>query len=168
MKNSVISVFDTSIAAYNIGNQIILDAVKAELMELFPQSFVLSLPVEDIKTNTRRYNAMSDISFVGGTNILNGDIRRYRQWDLDLHNIFRLSNIVLMGCGWFQYEEQPITRYTQWAFDRIFSKKYIHSVRDEYTRAKLATIGIESINTGCPTLWRLTDAVIGQIPKEKK
>ena len=168
MKNSVISVFDTSIAAYNIGNQIIMDAIKTELMELFPHSFVLSLPVEDIKTNARRYNAMSDISFVGGTNILNGDIRKYRQWDLDLHNVLRLSNIVLLGCGWCQYEERPITRYTQWAFNKIFSKKYIHSVRDEYTRNKLATIGIDSINTGCPTLWRITDEIVHKIPKDKK
>lgn len=168
MKNSVISVFDTAIAAYNIGNQIIMDAVKTELMELFPQSFVLSLPVEDIKTNARRYNSMSDISFVGGTNILNGDIRKYRQWDLDLHNIWRLSNVVLMGCGWWQYEERSVTRYTQWAFDKIFSKKYIHSVRDEYTRNKLATISVESINTGCPTLWRITDEVTNLIPKNKR
>ena len=168
MRNSVISIFDTAIAAYNIGNQIIMDAVKAELMELFPQSFVLSLPVEDIKSNARRYNAMSDISFVGGTNILNGDIRKYRQWDLDLHNVLRLSNIVLLGCGWCQYEERPITRYTKWAFNKIFSKKYIHSVRDEYTRNKLATIGIDSINTGCPTLWRITDEVVHKIPKDKK
>ena len=168
MKNSVISVFDTSIASYNIGNQIIMDAVNLEINELFPESFIISLPVEDIKTNARKYNAKSDISFVGGTNILNSDIRKYRQWDLTLHNILILSDIILMGCGWWQYEEQPISRYTRWAFDRIFSKKYIHSVRDEYTRAKLATIGIDSINTGCPTLWRLTDEVIGQIPKEKK
>lgn len=168
MKNSVISVFDTSIAAYNIGNHIIMDAVKSEVMELFPDSFVLSLPVEDIKTNARHYNAMSDISFVGGTNILNGDIRRYRQWDLSLHNIMTLSDIVLMGCGWWQYEERPITRYTRWAFDKIFSKQYVHSVRDEYTKNKLATIGINSINTGCPTLWRITDDVVKRIPKEKK
>ena len=168
MKNSVISIFDTSIAAYNIGNQIIMDAVKTELMELFLQSFVLSLPVEDIKTNARRYNAVSDISFVGGTNILNGNIRKYRQWDLDLHNILRLSNIVLLGCGWCQYEERPITRYTQWAFNKVFSKQYIHSVRDEYTRSKLASIGIDSINTGCPTLWRITDEVTNRIPKNKK
>lgn len=168
MKNSIISVFDTSIAAYNIGNQIIMDAVKTELMELFPDSFLLSLPVEDIKTNARRYNAKSDITFVGGTNILNGDIRRYRQWDLSLHNIVMLSNVVLMGCGWFQYENSPITRYTKWAFHRILSKDYIHSVRDEYTRSKLSSIGINSINTGCPTLWRITDEVVEKIPTSKK
>ena len=168
MKNSVISIFDTAIASYNIGNQIIMDAVKTELMELFPRSFVLNLPVEDIKTNARKYNAMSDISFIGGTNILNRDIRKYRQWDLSLHNIMMLSEIVLMGCGWWQYEERPITRYTKWAFNKILSKKYIHSVRDEYTRNKLATIGIDSINTGCPTLWRITDEVVHKIPKDKK
>lgn len=168
MENRVISIFDTSIAAYNIGNQIIMDAVKTELMDLFPESFVLSLPVEDVKRNARRYSGLSDISFVGGTNILNGDIRRYRQWDLSLHNIMTLSDIVLMGCGWFQYEERPITRYTRWAYDRILSKNYIHSVRDEYTRSKLATIGIDSINTGCPTLWRITDEVVSQIPRNKR
>lgn len=168
MKNSVISVFDTSIASYNIGNQIIMDAVRTELMDLFPDSFVLSLPVEDIKTNARHYNAMSNISFVGGTNILNSDIRKYRQWDLSLHNIVMLSDIVLLGCGWWQYEEQPVTRYTRWAFDKIFSKQYVHSVRDEYTKNKLASIGIDSINTGCPTLWRITDDVVERIPREKK
>lgn len=167
MKNNIISVFDTSIASYNIGNQIIMDAVKEELLDLFPRSFMLSLPIEDIKKNARHYNTMSDITFVGGTNVLNTDIRKYRQWDLSLHNIMILSNIVLMGCGWWQYEEQPITRYTQWAFNKIFSTKYTHSVRDEYTRSKLASIGIKSINTGCPTLWRITDNVVDRIPKEK-
>ena len=168
MKNRVISVFDTSIASYNIGNQIIMDAVREELTELFPESFIIPLPIEDIKANVRRYNDMSGITFVGGTNVLNTNIRKYRQWDLSLHNIIRLSNIVLIGCGWWQYETQPITKYTQWAFNRIFSKNYIHSVRDEYTRCKLASIGIDSINTSCPTLWRITDKVVNQIPKEKK
>ena len=167
IEHQLISLFDTSIASYNIGNQIIMDAVRLELKDLFPSSFFINLPVDDIKTNARKYNALSSISFVGGTNILNSDIRRYRQWDLCLHNIYRLSNIVLMGCGWFQYENKPVTAYTRWAFKRIFSPRYLHSVRDNYTKQKLASIGIESINTGCPTLWRLTPEVLNRISVQK-
>lgn len=121
LTSSVISIFDTSIAAYNTGNQIIMDAVNLEIRDIFKEHFLVQLPVEDIKTNVRRYNSLSYISFLGGTNILNSDIRNYRQWDLSFHNILVLKNIVLMGCGWFQYENIKITCYTKWAFNRVLS-----------------------------------------------
>lgn len=168
MKNKIISIFDTSIASYNSGNQIIMDAVNVEVRELFENSFIISLPIEDIKTNARKYNSKSDLSFVGGTNLLNSDIRRYRQWDLTLHNIYILSNLVLLGCGWFQYEKKTITRYTRWAYRRILSSNYLHSVRDDYTKKKLESIGIDAINTGCPTLWRLTNDILKDIPQKKQ
>ena len=167
-KNQLISLFDTSIASYNIGNQIIMDAVRLELKDLFPESFFINLPVQDIKTNARKYNALSSLSFVGGTNILNSDIRTYRQWDLTFHNIYRLSNIILMGCGWFQYENKSITPYTRWAFNRILSSHHVHSVRDNYTKRKLESIGIPSVNTGCPTLWRITPNITDKISSQKK
>lgn len=167
MGNKIISIFDTSIASYNTGNQIIMDAVNHEIRDLFRDDFLLWLPVEDIKKNARRYNFSSDISFVGGTNILNSDIRKYHQWDLSLHNVLILKNIVLLGCGWFQYESKDITSYTKWAFNRILSHQYIHSVRDSYTQQRLARIGIKAINTGCPTLWRLTDDIVHKIPLVK-
>lgn len=151
----MISVFDTSIAAYNLGNQIIMDAVINQLDSLYANEPIIRLPVEDISTNARRYNNNSLYTFVGGTNILNGDIRHYRQWDLNFHNALMLKNCVLMGCGWFQYEQEKPTKYTQWILSRILSKDIFHSVRDEYTKLKLDSIGIKSINTGCPTLWNL-------------
>lgn len=167
LTSSVISIFDTSIAAYNTGNQIIMDAVNLEIRDIFKEKFLVQLPVEDIKTNVRRYNSHSYISFLGGTNILNSNIRNYRQWDLSFHNILILKNIVLVGCGWFQYENIKITNYTKWAFNRILSHQYIHSVRDAYTKDKLSSIGISSINTGCPTLWRLTSPITQKIPQKK-
>ena len=165
--NNIISIFDTSIAAYNSGNQVIMESVDRAIETLFPEDFLIKLPVEDIKANTRRYNSMSKISFIGGTNILNSDIRKYRQMDFSLHNILLLKNIVLLGCGWFQYEERVVSKYTQWAFNRILSHRYIHSVRDYYTQQKLESIGIKSINTGCPTLWNLTNEFVKDIPKVK-
>jgi len=132
-----------------------MDAVYNHLYSLFPEEYIIRLPIEDICTNARRYNSLSAFSFVGGTNVLNRDIRKYRQWNLTLHNIMILKRCVLMGCGWFQYENERPTRYTEWAYKKILDSNIIHSVRDNYTQNKLAEIGIKSINTGCPTLWDL-------------
>lgn len=151
----MISVFDTSIAAYNSGNQIIMDSILQEIDDLFAEDTIIRLPIEDIGTNARKYNTKSRLTFIGGTNILNGNIRKYRQWDLNLHNIFILKRCLLMGCGWFQYEHEKPTKYTRWALTKILTDNYIHSVRDNYTKLKLEEIGIQSINTGCVTLWRL-------------
>ncbi len=124
--------------------------------------------MEDIKRNSRRYNELSEMTFVGGTNVLNCDIHSYRQWDLNLHNTLRLKRLVLMGCGWWKYEDRPITKYTKWALSQILSKDYIHSVRDSYTQHRLSEIGIKSINTGCPTLWNITPADIEMLNLKKK
>lgn len=42
-----ISVLDSSIAAYNVGNRIIMDAVNEHLAEMFPNDFIIPLPMED-------------------------------------------------------------------------------------------------------------------------
>ncbi len=164
----MLSVLDSSIAAYNIGNRIIMDAVSLHLSEMFPSDFIIPLPMEDIKKNSRRYIELSEMTFVGGTNVLNCDIRKYRQWDLDLHNILRLKRLVLMGVGWWKYEDRPISKYTKWALSQILSKDYVHSVRDSYTQQRLAQIGIKSINTGCPTLWNITPAKVATLNTKKK
>lgn len=153
----MISVFDTSIANYNLGNEIIMDAVNQELDSIFQDEMIIKLPTEDIKNKARSYNCQSKLTFVGGTNLLNSNLLKYRQWDLTPRNAIFLKRCILMGCGWFQYETINITNYSKWALNRILSKEYIHSVRDEYTKNKLTSIGITSINTGCPTLWKLDE-----------
>ena len=165
-----ISVFDTNIMAYNIGNEIIMDSVVGQLNEIFSNDFIIRLPIEDIGRTARKYNALSSYTFVGGTNALNGNLRKYRQWDLHLHNILILTDIVLMGCGWFQYEAFAPTKYTRWALSKILHKGIVHSVRDSYTLKKcqeLQLTGCRFINTGCPTLWRLTPEHISGIPHGK-
>lgn len=164
----MISIFDTSIACYNIGNQIIMDAVNKELVDLFPNEFFIHMPVEEMGFKTRMYNRNSNYSFVGGTNLLNSNIRKYRQWGLTLHNILILRNCILMGCGWWQYEDIDVSRYTKWAFNKVLSHRMKHSVRDNYTKERLQCIGIDAINTGCPTLWRLTPEHTKTIVGEKR
>lgn len=163
--NNIISVFDSGILSYNIGNEIIMDAVMDVINELFPNDFIVRLPFEDIDTVCRRYNRMSKISFIGGTNVLTGNIKECCQMDLNFHNILMLKNIVLLGCGWVQYQEWQPTRLTQWGYSRILSNKFIHSVRDSYTLGKCEALNnrLKFLNTGCPTLWKLTHEHIRQI-----
>lgn len=164
------SVFDTSVLSYNIGNDIIMDAVYKQLDSLFPSDSIVRLPIEDISTQTRKYNRLSQYSFVGGTNVLNGDLRKYRQWDLNIHNALILKNVVLLGCGWLRYEDFNSTKYTKWVLNRILSKDIIHSVRDNYTLIKCMELGLKDtkfVNTGCPTLWELTPELISRIPLKK-
>jgi hypothetical protein len=40
----VISVLDTSIASYNLGNDIIMDAINSLVKDLFKKDFVYKLP----------------------------------------------------------------------------------------------------------------------------
>lgn len=164
----IVSVFDTSICSYNVGNDIIMDAVGNVIDEMMPFRHLVRLSPTNICRDARLYNAISEMTFVGGTNILCNDVRRNLQWNLTLHNVLMLKNVVLLGCGWFQYEASAPTRYTQWSLNRILSKQYLHSVRDNYTKEKLASMGIDAINTGCPTLWGLSDEIMGKIPAAPK
>lgn len=101
----MISVFDASVASYNIGDQNIMDAVNEELLHLFHRDYFVRLPVEEIGRISRRYNRTSDYSFIGGTNLLNNEIKEYNQWDLSLHNILSIHICILLGCGWWQNED---------------------------------------------------------------
>ena len=58
--------------------------------------------------------------------------------------------------------------YTRYIYKNIFSKEYIHSTRDEKTKIFLENNGFKAINTGCPTLWGLTDDLCKQIPCQRK
>lgn len=141
-----------------------MESVMDVVDELFPTSHIIHIPCTDISRIARSYCHRSSLSFVGGTNILSNNILKNNQWQLNIHNLLILKRIVLLGCGWFQYECDPLTYFSKKAYRRILSSEYIHSVRDKYTRDMLEKVGIESINTGCPTLWRITPDIVSKIP----
>lgn len=168
--SSIIGLFDSGVLSYNIGNEIIMDAVNGVIDELFPNDFIVRIPFEDIGTASRRYNVKAEVSFIGGTNVLTGDLRHGSQIDFNLHNALIMRNIVLLGCGWMQYQDKTPTKYTKWALNRVLSNKYIHSVRDSYTLNKCRELDLANhrfANTGCPTLWKLTPDHICGIPMVK-
>ena len=113
-------------------------------------------------------------------------MRKFRQWNISildaigarcgaLHkkdfgkyskmkNAFRKTHIVLLGVGWFQYQNKP-DLYTKLLFKTLLDNKMMHSVRDSYTKQMLESIGIKNVlNTACPTMWGLTPEVCSDIP----
>jgi len=163
-----ITIFDTSIISENIGDFIIMDSVNRELKELFDKDmFFYSLTHDKISKATYRLNNISGYSFIGGTNLLSSNMNRYNQWKINIIDSFFIRNIILIGVGWWQYQNKP-NFYTKYLLNKVLHKDIIHSVRDSYTENMLRSIGITNvINTGCPTMWKLTLEYCKSIPHEK-
>lgn len=164
----IVSVFDTTVSNNNLGNWIIMDEVYKHLYDIFPSDFFLKHPfIDSIGSNTIQYLKQSDFVFFGGTNSLSSEMEHYKQWGLDLENSQHINDVILMGLGWWQYQD-GISDYTQTILHRVLNKNYFHSVRDSYTAEKLKSIGITNVlNTGCPTLWDIDQNICQAIPQEK-
>ena len=152
-----LALFDTSIATLNLGDEIIVDSILSILSNELPYFRVQRIPTHDyLGPVSKRILKQSSLSIVAGTNLLSSRLLRYNQWKFRPSEIFGLKNIVLMGVGWWQYQDPP-DLFSRFAYQRILHPHYLHSVRDHYTRNMLASVGIKSICTGCPTMWNLTD-----------
>ncbi|GGC46899.1 hypothetical protein GCM10011386_43840 [Parapedobacter defluvii] len=164
-------IFDTSIATTNLGDHIIMDAVNRIVNELFTDDFVINIPTHfsihplDLPA-LRKY----DTALVGGTNLLKNNTFGKPQWKVAMKDLLALRHkVVLLGVGWWQYQDKPISLYSKWMYKALFSKRYLHAVRDNYTLQKLAEIGIKNvINTGCPTVWGLDEPHLSQINPRKR
>ena len=166
--DSISTVFDTSIATRNLGDHIIMDAVITELEKLLPRSHLIHLP-SHLPNSLQSYRLLrkSTISFVGGTNLLSSNLLSYRQWKIGIFDIPFFGETVLMGVGWWQYQTNP-DLYTKFVYRNLLSKNILHSVRDQYALTQLKHAGIDNVvNTGCPTMWNLTQAHCQRIPENK-
>lgn len=166
MKLSVL--FDTSIASENVGDYIIMDAVRQEVEELLLDFQLITLPTHDfIGPVGRGIIKKSEFSLIGGTNILSSNIEKYRQWKFSFMDLPVLRNVVLMGVGWWQYQPSP-NWISSIFYNKALSKSILHSVRDSYTERQLRSIGIKNVlNTSCPTMWKLTPEHCANIPASK-
>jgi len=164
-------VFDTAAGSTNLGDHIIMDAVNPLVDELFYNDFVLNisshLALHPLQIpQFRKY----ETAIVGGTNLLKNNMLQGRQWHVGLKELFVLrKKVVLLGVGWWQYQEAPVNAYTKFLYQNLLSDKLVHAVRDQYTLQKLGSAGINNvINTGCPTTWMLDEAHCTQINPHKK
>ena len=162
--------YNPAISSMNKGDEIIEESCKKYLAEVVDKnSFIVEICTHlPLLNYYLRWIGEPDISFVLGSNLLGGKMDRIvKQWFLLPHNTKQLKNIVLMGVGWRVYNEKP-NFYTKRLYKKLFSNGFVHSVRDEYTKSILNSIGITNvINTGCPTMWSLTKEHCARIPCKK-
>lgn len=163
-----IAILDTSIASTNLGDCIIMDSIRETLFELYSDAFYVYFQTHDVisKQSYRLINQCG-LRFLGGTNLLSSNMDRYNQWKITLWSSLFMKNIILLGVGWWQYQNAP-NMYTRILLNKVLSKDYFHSVRDSYTEKQLRLIGIKNvINTSCPTTWCLTNEHCEDIPIHK-
>jgi polysaccharide pyruvyl transferase WcaK-like protein len=152
-----LSVLDTSVTSYNIGNDIIMDAIWTVLEEMYPDSFCYKLPWEGTFSRTAlKCMQSSDLIFFGGANVLTSRMLKYKQMGFRLIDLLKMNRLILFGVGWWQYQTQP-DLYTRVFLNALLEKNILHCVRDGYTLSMLSSIGVSNVlNTSCPTTWTLT------------
>jgi polysaccharide pyruvyl transferase WcaK-like protein len=168
IKIKKITILDTSICTENIGDKIIMESCDNQIKGMFQENFYVNIPTHDVIGKASYYHLKtSDFKFICGTNLLSSKMNKYNQWKINLYDAFKVDDVILMGVGWWQYQNKP-NIYTKYLLKNILSGNYIHSVRDSYTEKQLKSIGIKNvINTSCPTMWNLTPEFCKNIPTKK-
>jgi polysaccharide pyruvyl transferase WcaK-like protein len=89
------------------------------------------------------------------------------QWKVHFRDLFYLNKAVLMGVGWWQYQDSP-DKYSKVIWNQILNKEMLHSVRDSFTEKMLIKMGVTNvINTSCSTMWNLTPEHCREINNSK-
>lgn len=175
-----IGLLNTAIRTCNQGDFIIVESVKRELFEVLSRSFVIELPTHAPimrkgefgihPEGNSDYCALQrmDYAFLCGTNLLANNItNRWNQWNIQENDLAVLGDkVVAVGIG-SSSSYESISRRAKNLYSSAFSKSYFHSVRDERTKFLLESCGLRALNTGCATMWMLTDEFCEKIPSEK-
>lgn len=169
-------VLDSSNATENLGDFIIMDAVKKQLQSLFPDDFFVYSTTHDTPgAKAYELSQQSQYKFIGGTNLMSGRFtgRNRSQWRFGFKDARKINGLVTLGVGWqsddsyTSIKQKPFVIAQKWLYNKALSHEYLHSVRDGFTQKKLATYGVKAINTACVTMWDLTPAHLSKIPVGK-
>ena len=163
-----ITLLDTAVASTNLGDHIIMEAVRRELADALSGQLVYSVVSHEwMGAQSRRLIRGSHWAISGGTNLLSSRMWFRPNWKLTPIDALSRLNIVLMGAGWYQYQHAP-DPYSRWLLRRVLSRTGLHSVRESYASSRLASIGITNVvNTGCPSIWTLTPEHCARLPRQK-
>lgn len=171
-----ILLFDTSVATFNVGDEIINDSIHMNWPELFRDNYICKYPAhtppyswwQQLLVPHKFKNLSSvDYKFLCGTNALYTNmIRPLPVWNVYIWNAGFCKNTILLGVG-AGINSKYINLYTKILYNKVLSHDLIHSTRDEYTKDMLIKLGFKAVNTGCPTLWGLTPEHCSKIPNTK-
>lgn len=155
--------FDTALFSDNCGDQIIMENCMLQLTGLFDMNKAQHISTHIVPENQ---DIQGKVKIVCGTNLLSCTMRKYGLWKLpkDLSNY---CDITLMGVGFDSYNKKS-DLYTRLLLKHMLSLKGYHSVRDSFSKECLEKMGIRNVlNTGCPTMWKLTENHCKEIPHGK-
>lgn len=160
-------ILDTAMDSDNCGDQIIMEACMLQLRDKLDVSAMQHVPTHQFPSDFERMLlSNSRMKILCGTNILSGHMGSYGLWKLG-PDVAPYRNTLLLGVG-FDSAVLDFDDYTKRLFQTILSKEGIHSVRDSFSEKMLRDMGIQNVlNTGCPTMWRLTPEHCATIPTQK-
>lgn len=170
-----IVLFDVSVGSMNLGDYIIMESIYQQIRSILNSGYILNMPTHLTPFNfiqiQRDFRAnwvkKSDVKFICGTDLITSSMfHTINQLNVHLWTCSPLCNSVLLGVGNSWHKEKS-NLYTKLIYNKIFSREFLHSVRDRETQATLKSFGFDSIVTGCPTLWGITPELCRDIPKEK-
>lgn len=175
-----VGLMNTAIRTCNQGDYIIVESVKRQLAPILSKSFVIELPTHapimrpgefGLRPNGNSdYCALKKLEnvFLCGTNLISQNITsRWNQWNFQENDLSVLHDkIVAVGVG-SAPGFQSLSRRAEKLYSSAFSHRYYHSARDERTKQLLSSCGLMALNTGCATMWSLTEEHCACIPCTK-
>lgn len=162
-----VTILDTSIATDNLGDEIIMEAIRDAVREVLPHAYPYRVATHEYMSHvSRRLLRSSQLCIVGGTNLLSAHMGWGGLWRLTPWDLASMGNVMLLGVGWRGYMSGA-NAYTRWMLRRILSGECTHSVRDGYTCDKLSVLNRCVVNTACPSMWRLNESHCLTIPQTK-
>lgn len=172
-----LGLLDTSIRTCNQGDYIIVESVKRELCSCLGSSFVIELPTHSPVMRPGEFGLRPErnsdylalkrmeCAFLCGTNLLARDVTsKWNQWNLQEGDLAVLGGkVIAVGVGSAPGFD-AFSRRAARLYSSAFSSEYVHSARDERTRVLLEGCGLRALNTGCATMWMLTESHCACIP----
>lgn len=139
-----------------------MQAVNDVIHQMFPDARIFRLPShEALGKNSYYLLRQSDLCLIGGTNILAS-----KGWRLRWRDSVFMGSAICFGVTWGGARSKPSLRERLF-LRRVLDGGQIHSVRDRYTQRLLDQVGVVSVSTSCPTMWRLTPQHCAAIPVRK-
>lgn len=165
-----ICVFNPEIGTNNLGDHIIMRFCRETISECLNNNDFLEISTHRIPNAEEDSEIKSTgYRFVCGTNLLTSHIEENWNWRLPdgIKRKLNYRNVILLGVGWKEYQDE-CSAYTKMIYKAMLAPGYMHAVRDSYSEKKLKAAGINNvINTGCPTMWKLTPDFCRTIPVKK-
>lgn len=159
--------FDPSIDSLNLGDEIIHHYCDLALAELLEKKETFYVPTHTLPSDAQLSEIKkSEVKIVCGTNLIAPHYEEFSNWKMP-GNLSGYKDVITLGVGWGYYCDE-ISKTSRFVYHNVLSSTGLHSVRDSYTEGKFRAMGIENVlNTGCPSIWGLTQQHCAGIPQKK-